>query len=636
MPLDSDRADQDDTTLAERSLTALQAVRGELAGGETREAQNIMIEAVANTISHGGAIMVKAGTGTGKSLAYLIPASLSVGRAVIATATHTLQAQLVDKDLPTVQTHVNPDLTWGVVKGRQSYLCRAALAELIADPEPPIPSVDVLGYAAWAGTTRRGERDDHIPRPDDDVWNLMSIPGAECPGAKHCEWGHTCFAEAARRKASTAKLVIATGRLYSYHLLSPLRVFADHSTVVIDECHHFEDDLENTFGVTLTTARVSGLLARAAKIPQLSGGELDCFAGAASRFAEALASDESLHFGEPAGSGKLASKLLDLGVATTNLAETLDGLVEAGLQVKGLRRTALSANSLAHDALAAGVGTNSDSIRFVETVNNRRAVRIVPTNLSAICSRTLWGQRSVIMCSGDATTILARRLGLPESNFLELASPWDWQNRAMLYIPAMPSPSQAGWEQAVLDHTAHMVTVAEGRALVLSTSRRMLTQLARGLKEALQGAGKVLVQGDSTKAQLLNDFRADEHAVLVATRSFFTGVDAPGTTLSLVVVDRLPFPAPVDKLVAAKRQLDGSGGFSGVDLAYAAVALNQAIGRLIRRSDDSGVVMVTDPRLAEGSYSKKLLSQLPPMRVTRDEGVARRFARAAITGRLTV
>jgi ATP-dependent DNA helicase DinG len=201
----------------------------------------------------------------------------------------------------------------------------------------------------------------------------------------------------------------------------------------------------------------------------------------------------------------------------------------------------------------------------------------------------------------------------------------------MLYVPEIPSPrSGEAWEAAAIKTISEMVDDAGGRALVLSTSRRMLQRITTELRAG--GNHRVLMQGDADRASLLKTFRDDETSVLVATKSFFTGVDAPGPTLSLVVIDRLPFPAPNDPLIQAKRERLGSGGFAGVDLSEAAVGLNQAVGRLLRCSTDAGLVMVTDPRLVEVGYGKKLLAELPPMRLTRDRQVALRFLRAAIAG----
>ena len=394
----------------------------------------------------------------------------------------------------------------------------------------------------------------------------------------------------------------------------------------MDECHELESDLEETFGMAVGPARASRLVASARRCGVCSPRSLEALGRAAERFTDVLATDAALRFGEDGRANPLVGSLVGLSAAAGLVADDATGAVAAGVAPKGAARVARVTGRLRDDAIRCAHPTGAGVVRYVSVSGaGDRVVRAVPTDLDRILSKRLWGRLPVVLCSADATSVLARRLGLGAQAFMRLGSPWDWRRQALLYVPELPAPREGKvWEDAACARIETMVGVAEGRSLVLATSARMLRRLAAVLR--VGGGHRVLVQGEGTRGELLRQFVDDEASVLVATRGFFTGVDAPGATLSLLVVDRLPFPVPDDPLLVAKRARGGAG-FAGVDLAATAVALNQAVGRLLRSSRDAGVVMVTDPRLVDAGYGKKLLAELPDMRRTRSEAEATEFLR---------
>jgi Rad3-related DNA helicase len=379
----------------------------------------------------------------------------------------------------------------------------------------------------------------------------------------------------------------------------------------MDECHELESDLEETFGMAVGPARASRLVASARRCGVCSPRSLEALGRAAERFTDVLATDAALRFGEDGRANPLVGSLVGLSAAAGLVADDATGAVAAGVAPKGAARVARVTGRLRDDAIRCAHPTGAGVVRYVSVSGaGDRVVRAVPTDLDRILSKRLWGRLPVVLCSADATSVLARRLGLGAQAFMRLGSPWDWRRQALLYVPELPAPREGKvWEDAACARIETMVGVAEGRSLVLATSARMLRRLAAVLR--VGGGHRVLVQGEGTRGELLRQFVDDEASVLVATRGFFTGVDAPGATLSLLVAKRAR----------------GGAGFAGVDLAATAVALNQAVGRLLRSSRDAGVVMVTDPRLVDAGYGKKLLAELPDMRRTRSEAEATEFLR---------
>jgi len=600
---------------------ALEVLAGALdGGGEARAGQMAMAEAVARAVRDGRPLVVRAGTGTGKTWAYLVGALLGGADAVVvATATKALQDQLSGKDLPAIAAAgVRPGMTWAVLKGRSNYLCRQAAAEADRDADQPALDVgttagravgrEVARLLAWAETSPTGDRAELDFEPSPAAWTSVSVGADQCPGAKECPSGETCFAEDAHRRAREADVVVVNLHLLGAHVASGGHVLPEHDVLVLDEAHEAPEVMAGALGVSLTPGRVTAV-ARLASATGLS------------RHRDRL--DQVL---EPLVGTRLAAGAT--GDAT--VGETLTDLAEALRRERATLR-ALPADAAgkprrdratkALDSLAADVGTvleaGDDDVTWVEQAGSQRALRVAPIDVGGELARVAWAATTPILTSATIPVGLGSQLGLgPATVELDVGSPFDYRRRALLYVPRLPDPRHPGHEAAAHAELKFLVTAAGGRTLALFTSWRAM----RAAHGALAGRlpYRILAQDDLPKPALLDVFRSDETSCLFATMGFWQGVDVPGSACSLVVIDRLPFPRPDDPVAQARRERAGADAFAAVDLPHVATRLAQGAGRLIRSTTDRGVVAVLDCRLAESSYRPVILSALPPMRRTRD------------------
>jgi len=666
-----------------------------LPAGEVRAGQLEMAEAVVRVFASGGQLAVAAGTGTGKSLAYLVPAVRSEKRVVVATATKALQDQLANKDLPLVARGLGQDVKWAVLKGRSNYVCRQRLHELerlgdqqrlevpeslselpadleLFDGEPPGTGsharptsssrsvtarrigAELKRLATWADSTVSGDRAELDFEPSIPAWSSVSVTADECPGARRCPSGSECFAEAARTRAAAADIVVVNLHLLGADLRCGGEVLPEHEALVIDEAHELEDVLAASLGVDVSPGRLRALASAARGALTAAGRRaqrgddtaparaVEAVLGAAARFEELLADGEERRLPPGLGGefGDHVSLMIDrlerLGVELRRgsegagghggAAEGEGGPAGGGDGAQRCLRALLGVDRC-REELGTCLSAGSDEVVWV-TGGMRPAMHSAPLDVSRVLSAQVFSEMPVVLTSATLPRGLAVRLGAPleSTSELDVGSPFAYKAHALLYCAtSLPDRRRPEAEAAIHDEIEALVLAAGGRTLALFTSRRAMTLAAEVLAERLPWP--VLVQGELPKAVLLEALSAQSAACLFATMSFWQGVDVPGPALTLVVIDRIPFPRPDDPLMAARREAAGRAGFQQVDLPRAATLLAQGAGRLIRTATDRGVVAVLDPRLARASYGPVLVKALPAMRRTRDRAEAEAFLR---------
>jgi len=613
----------DDPLLGSRIDAALSTLAASLDGrGEIRIGQFQMAKAVARAVDEERPLVVRAGTGTGKTWAYLVGALVAGDdrRVLIATATKALQDQLAGKDLPAVAASgVRPGLTWAVLKGRSNYLCRQAALEAGRGADAPTLGLtersagigdEVARLLKWGADSPTGDRAelDFEPRPA--AWSSVSVGSEECPGAVACPSGRECFAEAAYQRAREADVVVVNLHLLGAHVASGGHVLPEHDVVVVDEAHEAEDVLSGALGVTLTPGRV------AAAVRLLPGSALHRHRDALDRALAPLAGRRLAN--GAAGEASLAEVLGDLAQALRAERSALRGAGDdADPDGKARReRAAKALDSLASDVDTA-LGAGDEMVTWVERSGAQPVLRVAPIDVGGVLASVVWSSATPVLTSATVPPGLGARLGLrPDTVELDVGSPFDYRTQSLLYVPRLPDVRHPDHEAAAHAELGFLLGAAGGRTLALFTSWRAM----RAARAAVDGLVpyRLLAQDDLPKPALVEAFRADETSCLFATMGFWQGVDVPGATCSLVVIDRLPFARPGDPLAEARRERAGSDAFAVVDVPHAAVRLAQGAGRLIRSTTDRGVVAVLDRRLAEASYRPAILAALPPMRRTRD------------------
>jgi ATP-dependent DNA helicase DinG len=623
-------------------------VRALPGGGEPRPGQVAMAEAVADAIERRRHLVVQAGTGTGKSFAYLVPALLSGRRVVVATATKALQGQLAGKDLPLVCANLGLPSGFAVLKGRSNYACRQRVKEIAGggdaaqlgleqepaeEPDMPWaaaarrtgggPDGQIRALLEWAGRSSTGDRADLDFEPSSEAWTAVSVSSRECPGPQRCPSGDGCFAEEARSAASEAQLVVVNTHLYGAHLASGGAVLPEHDVVVFDEAHTLEDVMCASLGHEVAPSRLRAI-ARSLPPSSRRGREAsERLADAAARLDAALGplAGSRLH---AAGSASAHEVYEVLQISSARVEEAMGllrepapgsaGSAEGG---EGARRarSLVAASQLAEDLRAVASGRPPGDVVWVDGTARSPLLRVSPVEVAPLLE-PLWSTVTGILTSATVPAGLGARVGVRNSRYLDVGSPFPYETNALLYCAAhLPDRRREDRDEAAHAELARLIEAAGGRTLALFTSWRAMKAAADALRDALPFA--VMTQADLPKPALLEAFSAEESACLFATMGFWQGVDVPGPTLSLVVIDRIPFPRPDDPLVQARREKAGAAAFSRVDLPRAATLLAQGAGRLIRSADDRGVVAVLDPRLARAGYRWELVRALPPMRRTR-------------------
>jgi ATP-dependent DNA helicase DinG len=591
---------------------------------EPRPEQAALAEAVEFALATGEHLVAEAGTGVGKSLAYLIPALESGQRVVVATATKALQEQLLHKDVPVAAAAVGREIDVVVLKGRQNYLCRRQLQGfqpfLLPDGRDGRAWEAMQG---WLDETETGDRAELELEPSEALWAELAVGADRCSG-RRCPFVSSCFAEAARERASQADLVIANHALYFAHLASGGGVLPEHDAVIFDEAHRLEESAASWLGGRVSRAGLRRLaldIERACREAQkpVPGRPLDRVERSGERLLRAVA--------PPSGRKRLretpAEPALVLIDALSDLADALHG---EGEDLDALSRRALGVAAqveacLEPSALERVVWAEPDALAWA------------PVDVSSELRERLWedGPTAVLvsatLTTGEDASFVRNRLGLRHAREAIVGSPYDFGEQALLYLPrTMPDPRSVGFTERAADEIVSLLALSEGRALVLTSSYRALDVY----RERVRGRVPydVLVQGEAPRERLLERFRTEVDSVLLATSTFWQGVDVPGESLSLLVIDKLPFSAPGDPLHEARCEaIEQLGGdwFRDYALQTAMLQLRQGFGRLIRSHSDRGVVAILDPRLRTRGYGRAFIAALPRCPVAEDQAAVAAF-----------
>ncbi|MFI7239384.1 ATP-dependent DNA helicase [Streptomyces cyaneofuscatus] len=625
-------------------------------GGTERPGQAAMAEAVAEAVDDQSHLLVQAGTGTGKSLGYLVPALAHGERVVVATATLALQRQLVERDLPRTVDALHPLLRrrpqYAMLKGRSNYLCLHRLHEgvpqdeeegLFDQFEAAAPSSklgqDLLRLREWSSDTETGDRDDLSPGVSDRAWAQISVSSRECLGASKCAYGAECFAEAARERAKLADVVVTNHALLAIDAIEGAPVLPSHEVLIVDEAHELVSRVTGVATGELTPAQVNRAVRRAAKL--VNEKAADALQTAAEGFERVM---------ELALPGRLEEVPEDLGYALMALRDAARTVISAIGATRdksvedenAVRKQALASVESIHGvAERITQGSEYDVVWYEQHDRFGASVRVAPLSVSGLLREKLFAERSVILTSatlklgGDFNGVGAS-LGLapegtagddfPQWKGLDVGSPFDYPKQGILYVARhLSTPGREGSRTDMLDELAELVEAAGGRTLGLFSSMRGAKAAAEELRGRLDKP--ILLQGEETLGELIKNFAADPETCLFGTLSLWQGVDVPGPSCQLVVMDRIPFPRPDDPLMSARQKAveeAGGNGFMAVAATHSALLMAQGAGRLVRATGDKGVVAVLDPRLANARYGSYLRASLPDFWYTTDRNQARR------------
>ena len=671
-------------------------------GGAERPGQVIMAEAVRHAIETGEHLAVQAGTGTGKSLAYLVPAvrhALTTGSTVVvATATIALQRQLIDRDLPRLVTSLAPLLdrepSFAILKGRRNYLClhrqRGGVAEdpqdVLFDPADTGPTSplgrQVKRLHEWAEETTSGDRDELVPGVPEAAWRQVSVSAQECIGAQRCPFGSRCFAERARDAAARADIVVTNHALLAIDATSDIDVLPEHDVVIIDEAHDLVDRVTSATAGELSGPALDTAARRAGRLTESAATEGGADGAAVADRLRHAAAALAIDLGDaPAGrmdelSDALAATLTSVQDAAGACADAVRASAaseeEDPQRMAAARMTLASLDELQRtasrilDAFGEQITERGEVVwldRPPDETRRPAALRVAPLEVGRVLRSRLFGERTVALTSatlalGGSFTplaiqwgleVLARRDAPPEPpdpggdhsprprlggtsppgplswRGIDVGSPFDHPRSGILYVARhLPPPGRDQLPEAYLTELEELINAAGGRTLGLFSSMRAAKEAAGALRERI--SHPLLCQGDDLTAQLVRQFTEDEPTCLFGTLSLWQGVDVPGNSLRLVVIDRIPFPRPDDPLASARQRAvaaRGGNGFMTVAASQAALLLAQGAGRLLRTMTDRGVVAVLDPRLMTARYGDFLRASLPPFWTTTDPELVR-------------
>lgn len=596
-------------------------------GGDTRAGQFQMAHHVASSIRDGRHLLAQAGTGTGKSLAYLVPSLLHDDRVVVATATLNLQHQLIERDIPALKSAVDVGAEYAVVKGRANYACLHRIREGVPDDQGVLVDVpegdmgaEVVRLRQWAGDelARDGAGDrESAPAHQDAAWRQISVSARECLGAQRCPYADECFAERARAVAEDAQLIVTNHSLLAIDAIDDVPMLPEYDVVIVDEAHEL-------------TARVTQ-----ASTEELGPGAIERAARKARRYARDTEADKLID---------AADALTEaLGRADIGRVHSLDNQLSDGLAlIRDTARACISSFESDTDSADASREQARAMVDQIRTTAERmaahsntdvlwtsdfrglRQLHIAPIDVSGQLSNKLFGAKTVVLTSatlklGGQFDPMAESLGLTHQHHwdaIDVGSPFDYSRQAMLYVAAdLPNPGRDGLASEHLNEISELVRASGGRALGLFSSRRAAQTAAEHLRTELPDI-PLGCQGEAQLSELARQFTSTPDACLFGTLSLWQGIDIPGEACQLVIIDRIPFPRPDDPIMSARSQLvsqRGGNGFMQVSATHAALLLAQGSGRLIRRHDDRGVVAILDPRLVHARYGSFLASSLPAM-----------------------
>ncbi|MFI5525059.1 ATP-dependent DNA helicase [Streptomyces platensis] len=625
-------------------------------GGTERPGQVAMAEAVAEAVDDQAHLLVQAGTGTGKSLGYLVPALAHGERVVVATATLALQRQLVERDLPRTVEALHPLLRrrpeFAMLKGRSNYLCLHRLHEGVPQEEEdglfdvfeqatPTSKLgkDLLRLRDWADETETGDRDALTPGVSDRAWGQVSVSSRECLGASKCAYGAECFAEAARERAKLADVVVTNHALLAIDAIEGAPVLPQHEVLIIDEAHELVSRVTGVATGELTPGQVNRAVRRAAKLVNEK---------AADQLQTASETFERLM--ELALPGRLEEIPEDLGYCLMALRDAARTVISALGSTRdksvqdedAVRKQALASLENVH-AVAERIanGSEYDVVWYERHDRFGASLRVAPLSVSGLLREKLFEDRSVTLTSatlklgGDFNGVAAS-LGLapegtegedvPPWKGLDVGSPFDYAKQGILYVAKhLAQPGREGSRTDMLDELTELIEAAGGRTLGLFSSMRAAQAAAEELRGRLDLP--ILLQGEETLGELIRAFAEDARTCLFGTLSLWQGVDVPGVNCQLVVMDRVPFPRPDDPLMSARQKAveeAGGNGFMAVAATHAALLMAQGAGRLVRATGDRGVVAVLDPRVERARYGSFLRKSMPEFWYTTDRNQVRR------------
>ena len=638
-------------------------------GGSTREGQIEMAEAVANALTDRHHLMVQAGTGTGKSLAYIVPALVHGRKVLVATATLALQRQLVERDLPAVvpalEKVLGREITYGIYKGVGNYVCLQKMNADDTDPDGELVlessylEKDAKRLIAWAKTPGvSGDRDD-APDVDRRVWAANSLSGRECVGADVCAWGAQCFAAKAKAKAQEADVVVTNHTLLAIEIVDSHPILPERDAVILDEAHEFMDRTTQAVTEELTSGRVQRAAAMARKYSP--GKPSEALTKAADSFHDAMADYGESVKSDFAAQGRLEDipsmleapirKLKESATAFVQILSADDEIIDPDsnaerARVKGaVQEIATTAGKL--------LKMGDEHVLWYEPTFS--TLHLAPLSVSHVLRANLLTKTPVIATSATLTVgnnfdAMARSIGFvvgtdadAESDsedidpanvqMLDVGSPFDFANQGVLYLPKhLPEPGRDGPSKEVLDELGELIDAAGGRTLALFSSWRGVEAADAHLREVLVDLPISIItqkRGDAV-GPLVERFAKDETSILLGTMSLWQGVDVPGNSCILVAIDRIPFPRPDEPVMSARSSLadaSGGSGFMQVSVPRAALLLAQGTGRLIRSIEDRGVVAILDSRIVTKRYGNVLLNSMPPLWRTSDGAVVRESLR---------
>ena len=623
-------------------------------GGQPRSGQIEMAEAVANALSNRHHLLVQAGTGTGKSLAYLVPALVSGKKVLVATATLALQRQLVERDLPKIKVALDKelkrDITFAIYKGVGNYVCLQKMNNSEGDPE----NQAVLEISSLERDAKRLRAWAESPDVDRRVWFANSVSGRECMGADECAYGHKCFAALAKAKAQTADVVVTNHTLLAIEIVDSHPILPERDAVILDEAHEFMDRTTQAVTEELTAPRVIRAAAMARK--HMPGKASDALTKAADKFADAVDDYSEIVKSDISKSGRLDELPKELESSMRAIKEA----VAAILQLINADAEVIDINTMAERARVKGaLNEISQTVTKLLKPGHTHVLWFEPTystlylaplSVSDVLRRNLLMQTPVIATSATLTVgksfdAIAKNIGfvigekdedqesadgaVDPANLLilDVGSPFDFANQGMLYLPKhLPEPGRDGPSIEALTELGELIEAAGGRTLALFSSWRGVEMADEHLRKVLADLKLPIItqrRGDAV-GPLVDKFASIENSILLGTISLWQGIDVPGPSCTLVAIDRIPFPRPDEPVMsarAAEADAAGGSGFMQISLPRAALLLAQGTGRLIRSMEDRGVVAILDSRIVNKRYGSILLNSMPPFWRTHDGAV---------------
>ncbi len=620
---------------------------------EARDGQLEVTRAVGQLLAEDGILLCEAGTGIGKTFAYLVPALLSGRKVVISTATRALQDQIAGRDIPLALEVLGIDARVAVMKGLSNYLCRRRYAEFIKSPEALRPQhhEPLRNIQRFLEETELGDLSELVTLPEASATRLHVASSSETRLGPPCGHFADCFVTHMKRAAEEANVIVVNHHLFFADLAlrgpHPGRVLPDYDAVILDEAHQIEDTASLFFGVRVTSQQVLRVVEDSKRSLRRTCAPARFLEEAAAHLLSSLARCAKAGrtiLPPETWQGELGEIRLTLLRNLSDLSATLRSYADASPDAE--TREPLEHLSrrvdLLHERLEEVTRERSGRVTWMEISAGKLALSSTPVDLSEVLKDRLFGEVPAVgLLSATLTTsaseegsgfsFVRSRLGVPEeiaTRQLSVPSPFDYEKNCLLYVPDdLPAPSASDFLEKAAERTTEMIRLTGGGAFVLTTSVASMRQLHARLVRSLPGT-TVWMQGQRPKESLLSAFRASQSGVLVATASFWEGIDVPGSALRLLVLEKIPFSVPTDPVFQARSDAltrAGKNAFFDFAVPEAAIRLKQGFGRLIRRHDDRGVVALLDDRIYTKGYGKRLLRALPPARQERSFARAREF-----------